>query len=449
MVMPPPRRRVRRRASCAFHRTQFVFERFQFRTARHLPGQLVDVDLGLLVRTERGTPLEQQEPVRDGIGVVRVVRDQHDAEAAVARLGDVLEHHSGLLDAQRGGGLVQDQHLRAEVDGPRDRDALPLAAGQGTHRLLDVTQVDAHVGQRLLGRLPSFAPVQRAERSKADARFRAEEEVPPHAHQRHDRQVLVHRRDAVVQRLARRVEPHRRPLDQELAAVVLVHPGQDLDQGGLPRAVVAQHAGDLARVDHCGHLAQRDDAAVGLPDVAYFDQAHRRTLSARRRKALLTRTAASSITPRNSMNQSLFHCANTMPWRAMPKISAPIAAPTGERNPPVSRQPPITAAMMYWNSSPMPWFACTLANRRMLIEPTSQAPNAVVMNSRIFVRTTGTPTARAESFEPPTAKIQLPNLVRTSSQAAIAVTTIHQMMDDWNDVPPMSKVDANSEPADS
>ena len=60
------------------------------------------------------------------------------------------------------------------------------------------------------------------------------------------------------------------------------------------------------------------------------------------------------------MNQSLFQCAKTMPWRAMPKISAPMAAPTAEPNPPVSRQPPITAAMMYWNSSPMPWLACTL-----------------------------------------------------------------------------------------
>ena len=146
------------------------------------------------------------------------------------------------------------------------------------------------------------------------------------------------------------------------------------------------------------------------------------------------------------MNQSLFHCANTMPWRAMPKISAPIAAPTAEPNPPVSRQPPITAAMMYWNSSPMPWFACTLAKRRMLIEPTSHAPSAVPMNSRIFVRTTGTPTERADTCDPPTAKIQLPNRVRTSSHAAIAVTTIHHTIDDWNSVPPMSNVDAKSPP---
>src|SRR5256885_2740975 len=97
----------------------------------------------------------------------------------------------------------------------------------------------------------------------------------------------------------------------------------------------------------------------------------------------------------------------------------------------------------------MPWFAWTLANRRMFIEPTSQAAAAVVMNSRILVRANGTPTARELSAEPPTAKIQLPNLVRTSTQAATAVTAIHHTIDTGNAVPLMSNVDANTPPADS
>lgn len=87
----------------------------------------------------------------------------------------------------------------------------------------------------------------------------------------------------------------------------------------------------------------------------------------------------------------------------MPKISAPMAAPSTDPNPPVSRQPPTTAAMMYWNSSPTPWFACTLANRSRLQEPTIQPAKAVPMNSRILVRAAGTPTARALGSEPPTA----------------------------------------------
>jgi hypothetical protein len=36
------------------------------------------------------------------------------------------------------------------------------------------------------------------------------------------------------------------------------------------------------------------------------------------------------MTPRKSWNQSLSQPAKTMPWRAIPKINAPIAAPTAE-----------------------------------------------------------------------------------------------------------------------
>ena len=45
-----------------------------------------------------------------------------------ARAADQLEHVDALLDAERRGRLVEDQHARAEVDGARDREALPLAA---------------------------------------------------------------------------------------------------------------------------------------------------------------------------------------------------------------------------------------------------------------------------------------------------------------------------------
>ena len=40
----------------------------------------------------------------DQVGVVRVVGDEDDAEAGVAGGGGVLQHHAGLLDAERRGG---------------------------------------------------------------------------------------------------------------------------------------------------------------------------------------------------------------------------------------------------------------------------------------------------------------------------------------------------------
>ena len=48
------------------------------------------------------------------------------------------------------------------------------------------------------------------------------------------------------------------------------------------------------------------------------------------------------------------------------------------------------------------------------------------MNSRIFVRATGTPTFRAATGSPPALKIQLPKRVRASTQAATTVKPSHQ-----------------------
>ena len=58
--------------------------------------------------------------------------------------------------------------------------------------------------------------------------------------------------------------------------------------------------------------------------------------------------------------------------------------------------------------------------------PTSQPAKAVVMNSPTLVLSTGTPTWRALCWAPPTAKIQLPARVRSSTQVAIAVTAMNQ-----------------------
>ena len=57
--------------------------------------------------------------------------------------------------------------------------------------------------------------------------------------------------------------------------------------------------------------------------------------------------------------------------------------------------------------------------------PMNQARKATVMKRPIFTFRTGTPTARALSALPPTAKIQLPILVRCRIQAATMTKRIH------------------------
>ncbi len=77
------------------------------------------------------------------------------------------------------------------------------------------------------------------------------------------------------------------------------------------------------------------------------------------------------------------------------------------------------------NSWPTPVFACTVEVRNSEIMPTSHAAPAVPMKRPTFVVKTGTPTWRADSLAPPTAKIQLPARVRRRIQVATAATRNH------------------------
>ncbi len=134
------------------------------------------------------------------------------------------------------------------MDGAGDGHALALAAGEGADGLFQVVQDDAHAAQFPVGGLLHAGDVQPAQRPGALGQFGAEEEVAPHRHQGHGRQVLVDRRDAPVQGLARGAEAHRAAVDQEVALGVPVQPGDDLDESGLAGAVVAEHAGDRPAV---------------------------------------------------------------------------------------------------------------------------------------------------------------------------------------------------------
>ena len=141
------------------------------------------------------------------------------------------------------------EHPGAEVDGAGDGHALALAAGEGADGLVQV----------VAGRCPCRAvrwsavffirvDVETAHGPGALGHLGAEEEVAPDRHQRDGGEVLVDGGDAagrgpragVVKRTGRAV-------DEELALGVLVQPGDDLDEGGLAGAVVAEHAGHLAR----------------------------------------------------------------------------------------------------------------------------------------------------------------------------------------------------------
>src|ERR1700736_684132 len=137
-----------------------------------------------------------------------------------------------------------------------------------------------------------------------------------------------------------------------------------------------------------------------------------------------------------------------MPSVVMPKMRAPIADPIVEPKPPVSRQPPMTAAMMYRNSFPTPWPDWTVLNENRMCMPTNHAIRPTTMKRPIFVLSTGTPTARALLASPPTEKIQLPTRVLSDTTVLMAMKSSHQKTVMRTETGPIGTEDAKIVAAD-
>src|SRR6266496_2905232 len=96
------------------------------------------------------------------------------------------------------------------------------------------------------------------------------------------------------------------------------------------------------------------------------------------------------------------------------------------------------------NSLPTPRPDCTVLNANNVCIPVNQHKKLTPMNNPIFTRFTGTPTARELGADPPTAKIQFPTRVRSSTQVATATNRTHHSSVIRTDTPPTVNWDANT-----
>src|SRR6266516_4010403 len=96
------------------------------------------------------------------------------------------------------------------------------------------------------------------------------------------------------------------------------------------------------------------------------------------------------------------------------------------------------------NSLPTPRPDCTVLNANSVCMPVNQHRKLTAMNSPIFTRFTGTPTARELGADPPTAKIQFPIRVRSSTQVATTTNSTHHSSVIRIDTPPTVNWEANT-----
>ena len=190
-----------------------------------------------------------------------VLDEEHRELEPVTRPLDEGRQQLDLLVAEPAGGLVEEEQA-----GPADQGAGELDPLRGPVRkpgrgpVGDV--IELHVRERLVSRLAHGALPERSR-----PRVRADEHVVEDGHRRKELNVLERARDAPAHDPVRGRAEEALAVEDDLAGIGPVEPGDDVESGRLPRAVGADQPGDLTLLDVERQLGERDDAAEAARDV--------------------------------------------------------------------------------------------------------------------------------------------------------------------------------------
>ena len=139
-----------------------------------------------------------------------------------------------------------------------DRPRAIRAGSSGTPRRLKIAAASSCIARRSIRR-----PVPQG--------LAADEHVLRHGQVGEQRRLLVDHRDAGRLRGGRAVQRDLLAVDLERPAVRLVHPGEDLHQGGLARPVLAEQRVHLAAAQVHRAVDQRSHRAEGLHGVPQLE----------------------------------------------------------------------------------------------------------------------------------------------------------------------------------
>src|SRR5262245_5668090 len=210
---------------------------------------------------------EDRHPVGDLQHLVQLVADEDDGHALTGERAEDPEQLERLLRRQHRGRLVEDQDLRAAEEGLEDLDPLLLADAD----VLDPgVRIDREL-ERPRDLLDAFLGGVLVEKDPVARRFDAEHDVLCDGHHRDQHEVLVDHSDPDVDRVARRAHGDRLALDEDLALVGLVEAVEDVHQGRLAGAVLAEERVHLAAAQVEVDAVVRDDAREALRDALQLE----------------------------------------------------------------------------------------------------------------------------------------------------------------------------------
>ncbi len=201
---------------------------------------------------------------------MRTLEKRCEISTAVLPRGELLEaleHLEFRARIERRGRLVEDQHLRVAHVGARDRDLLPLAAGQvdaGAKALADDLvvaarkRVDHFVGEASLRGLDDARTIV-ARLDASDRDVVGGSQVIAHEVLEDDADVGAQREQVVLAQVV--------AVEQDASLVGIVEARQELHQRGLAGAVLAHQRQHLARAQKEGQCrappsARRPDSGI-------------------------------------------------------------------------------------------------------------------------------------------------------------------------------------------
>ena len=207
--------------------------------------------------------------VSDDLDLVHLMTDVDQRNALILQLTHDAEQRFDLVGGQRGGGLVQDQHLAVCGNGLCDLHHLHLSDAQGTQLCMGV-DVQLQLLQQVIGIFVHFGVVHNGDGTRLLGGVAAQPDVLGHGTGRDGLQLLMHHRDAAVQRFQRVRDGNFLAFVFDLALVHLVNAEHALHQSGLTSAVFAHQGHDLAGAKLQLCVVQRFDAGEGLDHAFHY-----------------------------------------------------------------------------------------------------------------------------------------------------------------------------------
>ena len=193
---------------------------------------------------------------------VQTVRDIDDGDALVAQLLDNAEHNLQLAVGQNGRRLIHDQDAGIIVNGVHDLDDLLFRDGQRRDLRVDV---DVHA--EIFNDLPRAAAHALPVNQTVFQLDVAKEHIFRNAQRLGQLDFLMDNADAGTACLDGAVKAAGLAVQNDFALIRLVDTGQNLNQGGLACAVLADQTVDGAALNVDGDVIQRLDAGELFCDI--------------------------------------------------------------------------------------------------------------------------------------------------------------------------------------